>query len=341
VVFEPAAQAGAHAAQPGSTDLEAELEATRDHLRSLIESSHAARDGQAAFDAQERVIEELEISREELQSSQEELRLVNEELESRSEELWRLNDDVLSLLNTLEAALILVDGEQRLRRWTPLAAEYMGIAQGDVGRTLSDIDPGLSVPLVSSAVRGHAAPGESRLRSRAGRLLTLRVKPCGDDEGRHGALLMLTAAEAGDQAGRFAQALIAGLPQPVALLDENLALVGANGAWHEAFGTSRNHASGERLDKTLRSESLTDALRLALKRNTELRSLSVNADSPRTGRMRLCISAYSVERPVNGSPLIVLSIDAIHAIDQARGEFLRRPGGHPSLHPDSGGLPPH
>jgi len=63
----------------------------------------------------------LDTAKEELQSTNEELNTVNEELQGRNEELSRVNSDLVNLLGSVQIAIVMVAGDLRIRRFTPMA----------------------------------------------------------------------------------------------------------------------------------------------------------------------------------------------------------------------------
>src|SRR6267154_5159857 len=85
-----------------TSDLKAELIATKDYLQSVIEQQDAANEElqsaneevQSANEELQSINEEIETSKEEIQSSNEELATVNDELQNRNHELAQSNNDL-------------------------------------------------------------------------------------------------------------------------------------------------------------------------------------------------------------------------------------------------------
>jgi len=96
-------------------------------------------------------IEELESSNEELQSANEELQSSNEELESVNEELYTVNaeyqeknlelsrakDDLENLILSTDVAMLFLDNELNIRRFTPAIKKILELMPHDVGRNIS------------------------------------------------------------------------------------------------------------------------------------------------------------------------------------------------------------
>ena len=63
--------------------------------------------------------EELETSKEELQSLNEELTTVNAQLQAKMDELQATTNDLASLLSSTDLAVVFLDPQFRIRRFTP------------------------------------------------------------------------------------------------------------------------------------------------------------------------------------------------------------------------------
>ncbi|MFO7823586.1 MAG: CheR family methyltransferase [Cyclobacterium sp.] len=96
-------------------------------------------------------IEELESSNEELQAANEELQSSNEELESVNEELYTVNaeyqqknlelseanNDLNNLIQSTEIALLFLDAQLNIRKFTPEIKKILSLMPHDVGRNIS------------------------------------------------------------------------------------------------------------------------------------------------------------------------------------------------------------
>lgn len=120
------------------SELEHELERTREALQSTIEEIETANEELQSSN------EELMSSNEELQSTNEELSSVNEELYSvnaeyhrQNDELSRLNADFDLLLKATEIGVVFLDANLHISRFAGLAAGKFKLSEADVGRPLS------------------------------------------------------------------------------------------------------------------------------------------------------------------------------------------------------------
>jgi two-component system, chemotaxis family, CheB/CheR fusion protein len=120
--------------------LERELREMREDLQSTVEELEASNEELKSSN------EELQSANEELQSSQEELHSVNQELEdvntrleANVQDLRAANDDLSNLFLNAEVAILFLNHELRITRFTPAAASLFRLRDGDLGRPLADL----------------------------------------------------------------------------------------------------------------------------------------------------------------------------------------------------------
>ncbi|MCW2292416.1 two-component system CheB/CheR fusion protein [Pseudomonas sp. BIGb0408] len=129
------------------SQLERELQSTKEQLQSTIEQAETSTEELKASNEELQAIneelrsttEELETSKEELQSINEELITVNQELKSKVEETGQINDDLQNFIASTDIATVFVDRNMRIKSFTPRASEIFSIINSDVGRSLLDI----------------------------------------------------------------------------------------------------------------------------------------------------------------------------------------------------------
>jgi two-component system CheB/CheR fusion protein len=268
----PAATAlpeSANTAQRALEDtLRGELAATRAYLESVIEQLEVGNEELRA--ANEEVLssneelqstnEELQTAQEELQSSNEELSIVNTELSERNRETRRIHDDLSNVLSSSALALLLLDREARIRRFTPEAERHLSLIATDVGRPIADIRPRLATGDLATAVRDvftHLTPYTATVRDPDDRWFQLAIRPYLTTDGRvDGAVVTIVdvddlvrgrslLAEARD----FAERVVEGIAEPLVVLDEEHRVRVANHAFCEAFGFDRQAAAGRTLEQ--------------------------------------------------------------------------------------------
>lgn len=183
------------------TQLEAELQRTKEQLQLTIEHSETSTEELKASNEELQAIneelrsatEELETSKEELQSINEELITVNYELKSKIEETGKINDDLQNLITSTDIATVFVDRGMRIKRFTPRAASIFNMIVSDTGRSLLDITNQLDYPeLAADANRVFESLGliEREVRSYDDRWYLARLLPYRTAEDRiEGAVL--------------------------------------------------------------------------------------------------------------------------------------------------------
>ena len=162
--------------------LQQELQATREYLQSVIEQQEAAN-------------EELETSKEEIQSSNEELATVNDELQNRNRELGQANNDFVNLLSSIQLEMVMLGPDLRIRRFTPHAEKALNLIATDVGRPLTDLKLPIEIPdlpQVLAEVIDTVSTWSDEIRDTRGRWHTVRIRPYRTLENRiEGAVLVV------------------------------------------------------------------------------------------------------------------------------------------------------
>ena len=121
------------------SELESQLLDAKENLNSLIEENEASNEElQASNEELMASNEELQCTNEELQSVNEELHTVNAELVEKVEDLANLNADVDNLLRSTNIGTIFVDGNYRIRKFTPAIKLHFDIINSDIGRKISN-----------------------------------------------------------------------------------------------------------------------------------------------------------------------------------------------------------
>lgn len=153
---------------------EERLQASREEMKSSQEEAMSINEELQSTN------EELETSKEELQSLNEELTTLNAQLQDRMQEHQSTSNDLTSLLSSTNIAVVFLDAQLRIRRFTPSIEDLLHLIPGDVGRPLSDLAREFTDPeLVEDCknVLNKLAPLEKELKSNSGRVYLRRVQP--------------------------------------------------------------------------------------------------------------------------------------------------------------------
>jgi len=188
--------------------LKQELAATRQYLQSIIEEQEATNEELQSANEEilssneelQSINEELETAKEELQSTNEELTTVNEELQNRNSDLSQINDDLNNLLFSVNIAIVMLGGDLRIRRFTPMAGRILNIIPTDIGRPITDLRPGIKMPDLEpmiAEVLDSVTVKEREIRDDLGRSFAMTIRPYRTSDNRiDGAVLVLVDADA-------------------------------------------------------------------------------------------------------------------------------------------------
>jgi two-component system CheB/CheR fusion protein len=163
--------------------------------------------------------EELETTNEELQSTNEELETMNEELQSTNEELQTINTELMdrtgqlnqtnvfleSILESMQAGVIVLDRDLTVESWNALAEDMWGLRPEETKqKNFLGLDIGLPVDQLRQPIRdvlsGTADTAEVTLDAvnRRGRAVVCKVTCSPLDAGggaRPGVILLMENAE--------------------------------------------------------------------------------------------------------------------------------------------------
>ncbi len=142
----------------GKTELDtshaAELQQCRDEILALREEARASREElqssneelQSTNEELQSTNEELTTSKEEMQSMNEELQTINNEMQTKLDDLALAQSDLQNTLNSIEIAILFLDQNLNVRRYTDRAAKIVNLRESDRGRPLSDLTTSLQYP---------------------------------------------------------------------------------------------------------------------------------------------------------------------------------------------------
>jgi two-component system CheB/CheR fusion protein len=317
---------------PGVAKLQDELAASRDYLQSIIQELEAA--NEELQSANEEILssneelqstnEELDTAKEELQSMNEELNTVNEELHGRNEELSRANGDLLNLLGSVQATLVIVENDLRIRRFTPMAERVLNLIPADVGRPIGHIKPNIDCPDLEELIHNtveNVTPVEREVRDRLGHWFSLQIRPYkGVDNRIDGAVLALFDIDARKRyedelsaARAFAEELCELVSTPIVTLDRALKVRTVNRAFRETFGAEDGTVEGrpifEVLGGLLDVADLRRALEGVAANSRPFDGLRIDREVPSAGRRTLSIAARQLPFDGKAERAVVMTIE--------------------------------
>ena len=158
-----------------------EVQGLREESRRYREEAEAAQEElQSTNEELQSANEELTTSKEELQSMNEELQTINSEMQTRLDDLLLAQSDMQNVLNSIEIAILFLDRELNVRRYTERAAGIINLRESDVGRPLSDLTTRLQYPDLQRDAKEtlrNLQPSDRQVQSSDERWFSIRIMP--------------------------------------------------------------------------------------------------------------------------------------------------------------------
>lgn len=237
-----------------------ELETSNEELRSVNEEMHSSNEELQSTN------EELESSREELQSLNEELNTVNSELHGKIVELKETHAAITSVLNSTRIAIVFLDNDLRVKRFTEETARLVNLIDSDIGRPIGHISFNLEyedLPHKIHQVLQDLKAIEEEVHTRDGHWYRMRIMVHRTAEHAvEGVVLTFVnideqqaaqehverlSAQAVAAARRYADSIIDTVCESLLVLNGKMTILTANRSFCETFG----YASGEVVGQNL------------------------------------------------------------------------------------------
>ncbi|MDP2284739.1 MAG: PAS domain-containing protein, partial [Pseudohongiella sp.] len=160
----------------------------QDEIQALREETHNSREQlqstneelQSTNEELQSTNEELTTSKEEMQSMNEELQTINTELQTKLDDLALAQSDLQNTLNSIEIAILFLDQNLNVRRYTDRAAKIINLRESDLGRPLSDLTSTLQYPSLHEdalTTLNTLVFSEKEIETNDGRWFSVRVMP--------------------------------------------------------------------------------------------------------------------------------------------------------------------
>jgi two-component system CheB/CheR fusion protein len=269
--------------------------------------------------------EELMSSKEELQSLNEELLTVNAERQRKIEDLSQINDDMQNLLRSTEIAMLFLDSDLRVRRFTDPIRSIVNLQAGDEGRLITDLAISIEDEDLSEEARTVLDTLQMQVkevRTSAGGWCLMRIVPYRTAENRIEGVVVtflditpLKKMERSLQDARqYADSIIASIHEPLVILDADLRVMSANHSFYTVFGVIPAETEGK-LIYTIgnRQWDIPDLRRLLeeiLPDQKEFEGFRVEHDFPGIGHRVMRLNARRIGSDV-GEDRILLAIEDV------------------------------
>ncbi len=330
------------------TQLEQELEATRKELEGAIHDFEATNDELTASNEESMSVneelqstnEELETSKEELQSLNEELTALNSQLSGTIEHQRTTANDLRNTMNSSEIAMLFLDGNLKIRLFTPAASSMFNVIASDIGRPLADLARRINDPqLLADAadVLGDRVSPNREVEADNGAWFTRRIVPFRNpDDQAEGVVITFTdisdgkAAEREIEAARsYSESIIDTIGQPLVVLDADLRVISASRSFYVTFSLRPEETVGRRLgtvgDGGLDNAALRDFLDRLTRGERAIAEHPIDVDLPVGGARRLLANALEIRDDSLAGRKILVTIDdvterlrASEALEEAR-----------------------
>jgi signal transduction histidine kinase/ActR/RegA family two-component response regulator len=273
-------------------------------------------------------VEELEASQEELQAINEELSTVNSEVSEKVDELTAANDDLANLMSATEIATVFLDGQLRIKRFTPEATELLNLIPADLGRPVAHITqnfaPGQITADAETTLRTLSTI-ERDVRTHHGRWFTMRARPYRTIDDRiEGVVVTFSDVsrlrETQDKLAyerTYAESIVDTVRTPLLVLDERLHVLSANTAFFRAFQVTPAETTGQLVfdlgDRQWDVPLLHERLQAIGKRQSGFRGWEVEADFPKIGPRTMLLDARWIAPAGEVPARVLLAIEDITA----------------------------
>ncbi len=318
-------------------ELERELSYTKENLRSTIEELETSNEEltstneelQSNNEELQSVVEESETGKEELNSLNEELLTVNSELERKNQELSRTNSDMRNLINSVDEAIIFLDIDLRIRRFTPQTEKIMNLLPGDVGRPIQDIAMKLryeDLVMDVKEVLDTLNTKEKEVQTKDGHWYKLKVLPYRTVENViDGVVITFSDIEVQKKvqeklenislearaSQEYAESIVNTLKEPLLIMDEGLIVRSANTTFYKRFETTPENVRGRPVSEILNGRwdvrPVISRLKDLSTKEAELENLSSEIIIPRLGKRTVDITARKLLIPSGKSTMILIN----------------------------------
>lgn len=254
-----------HHPEPRAPDseLQAELDRTREDLRLTLEQMEVSNEELTVSNEEIRSIneelrasnEELETSKEELQSLNEELHTVNSQLQAKVAELEARTDDLNNLLNSTDVATLFLDRDLCIRWFTPAMKSLLELRASDIGRPASHLAQKFRNGDMIADARGVLStlqPANTEVVTDEERWYIRRIIPYRTSHDRIDGVVLtfidITARKQWEQdikaAREYAESIVDTVRDPLLVLTSDLVVRSANEPFYNDFRVSPDETVG-------------------------------------------------------------------------------------------------
>jgi two-component system CheB/CheR fusion protein len=216
-----------------------ELKASNEELQSMYEEMRAQS-------------EELETGKEELQCVNEELSTVNLELKDKVEQLAKSNSDMQNLIDATAIAMVFVDRELHIMRYTPAAVKLFNLIPTDIGRPLTDMATRLRYPQLgddAKSVLDRLVPLEREVGQEDGSWYLARLMPYRTQDDHIAGVVLtfidISERKRSEESRRWLAAAVTSTPDAVIAFRLDQGILSWNSGAERTLGYGAHEAVGQ------------------------------------------------------------------------------------------------
>ncbi|QNH63745.1 chemotaxis protein CheB [Hymenobacter sediminicola] len=318
--------------------LNKELQYTKHRLQTTIEEMESSLEElkstneelQSANEELQSTNEEFMTNKEEMQSLNEELMTLNMQYQSKSEELGHAANDMKNLLDATEIAIIFLDNDMVITRFTPPVARIINLVASDIGRPISHFASGLRHDHLLQDIQqvlDRLVSIETTIQTLNGEWYAMRILPYRTlDNYINGAVVTFTditelkRLEAQRQyTMRFAESIVETVREPIMALDHNLQVLTISRSFASQFGLDATAVRGQALGVlnagVWSHRELHNRLRELLDTDArEFEDFRLEADFPGMGRRHVLLYASRIQGPDHQTNGLLLGMQALSEV---------------------------
>jgi two-component system CheB/CheR fusion protein len=305
-----------------------ELQTSNEELQSSNEELHSSNEELQSTN------EELESSREELHSLNEELNTVNSELNSKVEELRDAYSAINSVLNSTQIAIVFLDNELRVSRFTSEAEKLLNVIDSDLGRPIDHIAHNLEyenlVERARQALKNLSAVDEE-VQTEDGHWYRMRIMVHRPKEHViEGVVLTFINIDKQKEAQqeieeiksrdvsaakRLAESVVDTVRESLLVLDSEMRVVTANRSFYETFGATAHETEGKSLFELGEGHwdipELRTLLHEIVEKDETLQDFLIEHRFPEVGFKRMMVNARMLREEDKEGNRILLAVEDV------------------------------
>jgi two-component system CheB/CheR fusion protein len=260
-----------------------------------------------------------------MESLNEELSTVNNELSNKVQALSQARDDMKNLLNSTDLAVIFLDQQLRVKRYTEKARSLISLRETDIGRPIGDLNVQLLYDKLVDECRevlDTLVRKEEEVLTRQGIWHLMRILPYRTSENVIGGVVItfveimrIKEAEKSVMNMEFFHRIVETIREPLVVLDNSLKVSIVNDSFLRIFETASKQVTGKKFyelgDGHWNIPRLRELLNNVLSKNAAFENFPVEHDFPSIGHKKFMLNARRLKQAESMPELILLAMEEV------------------------------